>query len=391
MKKKCLIAVQGPTEFITAFISFQWYEKEIAKELCNVVLLVYDTTMEESKESMVFDVIKKLATGREWDDIVFLNSSEMKALSHNRYSKSISLLRKKLSFKNFDTVLVSRNFGSFGTHIILDAYPNAFRIEYGDSFGMVGNSEVLRKSLSDFLKSPVKIIKTFLKKLIYNHFPREVELDQSILVMPLDWKGDFDEQKLRIPNKDFVLKEFQKLSLGLTELNDFCHQLIDDVNGKCSLYLLSNFTNSNFSSFENEFELYKNIIRETAESGSTIILKNHPRSSEIMLDLLYKDLGDEYQVKIINNQYSYYPIELWGGLIDRCSVYPVFSSSVISLKYFFSKRVFMSLDQFKINKYIDKNKIEEVIQSEKMSRQAIENLESWDEKSFLWQGTDKVL
>lgn len=386
-----LIAIQGPTQFITAFISLLWYEESIAKKRTDAVLLVYDTGVADDNESLLHDSIKNLALLRNWKDIIFITEVEMREISMNRYSTCISKLHSKLKDHNFDVIFVARDYGSFGTKLILNAYPKALRIEYGDSFGLVGNEKVFNISFREFLKSPVMFSKSFLKMIIYGHFPKKFQFDFTILTMPLDWQGDYLKNKnFIVPDKEFAFDVFSRISGQLTKLSLFCEQLMTNINQNSNLYLLSNLANSGVITHKNELELYEEIIRETAEPGDTLILKNHPRGSNVMLTSLSERLSADYDVRIIDNhEFRFIPIELWHLLIERCNVFPVFSSSVISLKYLFLKRVIMPLDDYKINKYFYKDKIEHIIKVEDLCRVATAALDDWDGKSPLWIGTGK--
>ncbi|NQX55244.1 hypothetical protein HQN86_16600 [Pedobacter panaciterrae] len=382
--KKSLIAIQGPTQFIAAYISLLWYEQSIIKERTETVLLIYDTYVPVDNELSFKDSILKLASIREWAQIVFIDGKAMSKLSFSSYSNCVSKLRSKFYYSDFDIVFIARDYGSFGTQLILNTYPNALHIEYGDSFGLVGNENVLKTSIFDFFKAPKAISKAVLKKVLFRHFPLRFDFKLSILSMPLDWKGDYLVNKnLIVPDKNFVKQVFLQLSYQIPELNSYSDELTESQN--CNLYLLSNFSNSGFSTQEDELNLYYEIVIATASKDKIIILKNHPRGSDDILKLLYKKLNENYKVKIIDNKrLSFYPIELWSSLIEKCYVFPIFSSSVISLKYLFSKKVVMPLDNLKIRKYIYSDKINETIQSEAMCREAIASLNEWDGKSPLW-------
>ncbi|MEJ6981630.1 polysialyltransferase family glycosyltransferase [Pedobacter sp. P351] len=387
--KTTLLAVQGPTQFIAAYIAFLWYNKVIAKKDPEAVLLIYDTYAPSANESPIKNAILKLASIFPWHDIVFLNESDMRKISLSNYKKSISKLRVKMLNYDFEEIFIARDYGSFGTQLILNTYPTSLRFEYGDSFGLVGDESAIGLSFKDFFNAPLPVLKSVLKQLIFWHFPARYKFTASILSMPLDWTGSYLKGKqLMIPSREFGKKVFTDLADQIPELANYCNDLLKDNEVPCNLYLLSNLANSGLSTFENELGLYEEIINETAESGTLIILKNHPRGSEIIIDRLREKLNKSYNVKIINREaFSAYPIELWTSLLNKCNVYPIFSTSVISLMYLLSKGVIMTLDIKKIERYIYPNKRDFILESEKMSRQALATLIDWDAKSPLWSGS----
>jgi len=386
-RKKSLVAVQGTAQFIAAYISLLWFERSVSKRELNPVLLVYDTSIPEENESLISDTITRLSSLREWADVLFIGQKEMREISLNRKDVSKRKLISKLQDHEFENIFIARGFGSFGTQLVLDTYKNAVRIEYGDSFGFVGNENALKVTFYDFVKSPKNIAKLTLKKILYGHFFPRFSFDFSILTLPLDWSGDYlNDKNLVVPPKEFAVELLIGLSKQLPDLESYCNQLISGIAGECNLYMLSNFSNSRLSSQENEIELYEKIIRETAKIGTTIILKNHPRGSDSTLVRLKERLIETFEIRVIDRkEFILYPIELWVPLINKARVFPIFSSSIISLKYFFSKNVILSLDAEKIQTYIQRNKVQQITGGEIMYREAAINLDHWDGNSPLWK------
>lgn len=385
-KKSCLLAIQGTIQFVTGYISLLWYEKEILKYDTEAVLLIYDTFTPKENEILLTDAIKNLAVIRNWKSIIFIDAEEMRLISLNQYATCIKKLQNKIGEFYFDNVFVQRDFGSFGTELILNAYSKSVRIEYGDSFGLVGNQSDTKIYFDDIWRSPLMYSKVFLKRIIFGYSPKRYNFNFSILSMPIDWSGEYlKDKQLIIPDMVFVKNIVFDLSKKLKDLASYCKVLISSISKDSQLYLLSNFANSGFSSPENEFRLYEDIIIGTAKKGSTVFIKNHPRGSNAILDLLYNKLNKDYDVRIISDtSLSMYPIELWTLLVEKCRVYPIFSSCVISLAYFHNKKVVMPLNRKKIEKYIYKSKIADTLQSELMCSEAIAKLSDWDGKSPLW-------
>ncbi|WP_448636296.1 polysialyltransferase family glycosyltransferase [Pedobacter panaciterrae] len=165
----------------------------------------------------------------------------------------------------------------------------------------------------------------------------------------MDWSGRYLAHKnLIVPPKAFATDLIMKMVNQLPDLINFCNEILNHVPNNSHLYLTSNLANSGLTNYENELSLYEDVIRETSEIGKCIILKNHPRASNLILKDLYEKLKDQYTVILIdNNEYSLYPIELWLPFIEKCCILPVFSSSVVSLKYFYNKDSIMPLSEKK--------------------------------------------
>jgi hypothetical protein len=384
--KKSLIAVQGPTQFIAAYIAFRWCEEKIWFKESEVTLLVYDTCVPVENEILFQNSIQEIAAIGKFHKVIFISQLEIQNISKQLYSKCITDIKSLIGEEHFDYVYLARNFGSFSTKLIPSAYSKALKIEYGDSFGLVGNEKEEELSYLDFLKRPMCFLKSTAKKIIFGHFPKHFVFDLSVLTMPLVWDVNYLKDKnLIIPEKLFVNEIFSNISKQLTKLDLFCEELIANANGKCNVYLLSNLFNSGFCTLENEVKLYEEIILETALPGERLILKNHPRCSDEVLIQLKEKLNQFFDVVIVTDkQFSFIPIELWTVLLKSCKVFPIFSTSAISLQYLYSKQVSMTLDHQKIKKYVFFNKRQETIIGVDMCYKSIDVLENWDVKTPLW-------
>lgn len=383
-----LIAVQGPLQFITAFIAFKWYVKNnVSTETIEATLLIYDTFVPQENEEFFFETIKSLSKIYNWEKIVHIDSKTMHDLSLVNYKSGIKKFKETLKSNEFDSIFIAGDFGNFGTSLLLDCFSNSHKIEYGDSFGLVGyEMEGKNFSFKRFQTNPIKFIKALGKKIIFQQFHKKHNLQHLILTIPLDWTGNYLSGKCwEIPDAAFANTILINLVKQLPSLQHYCAELVG--NQKPYLFLLSNFYNSGYCSFENELSLYFDIIKEKAVFGSTVILKNHPRGSRKMIDELTKLLKDIFVIKNIDDpRFKYLPIELWTTLLSESKVYPIFSSSVISIKYFLSTDINMVLNNTLISKYIHPSMVEETIKSEDMNRLVFNKLDRWDQKAVLWSG-----
>lgn len=385
-KTKCLIAVQGSLQFIAAYIAYRWCEEKIWCNKSEVTLLIYDTCVPEENEIPFKNSLEEIASIAAFHEIIYVSSSESNMISKRHYSESKEKLKKLIGEESFDYLFMSRDFGGFLTELIPNAYPKSLKVEYGDFFGIVGNSSVVELTYLDFLTDPIGFLKGYLKKHVYGHYHKSFPFDLSVLSMPLVGEANYLNNKtLIVPDKLFVKDVFFKFSAKLNTLSSYCETLLGNSERECKLYLLSNFSNSGFCTLENEVNLYEEIILQTALPGDRIILKNHPRGSNIVLTQLKLKLEVVFDVQIItDDQFNFIPIELWLDLLNKCQVFPIYSSSGISLKYLCSKQVTLTLNSERINKYVFFNKRQIVSQGNEMINVAINTLEYWDGKTPLW-------
>jgi len=383
--KKSLISVQGPAQFIAGYIACRWCEEKIWCKNNDITLLIYDTFVPTENEILFQSSIKEIANISKIENIIFINQVDSNQISRMHYKKSILKLKEILEEENFDYLFLARDYGTFLTELLPNTYPKALKIEYGDSFGLVGNQKYLDLSFMELLKNPFTFLKILLKKAIYSHYHKKFPFELSVLTMPLVWdKKYLTDKELVIPNMKFVKKIFDEISSKLTELNSYCETLLNNYS-ESKVYLLSNLHNSGFCTFENEIAMYEEIILKTASSGQVIILKNHPRGSELMLSQLKERLEKNFEIKLINDKkYSFIPIELWSTIMNNCEIFPIYSTSSIGLKYLFSKSVILTLNTKMINKYLYSDKQKFVNEGVNMIETAINKLENWDCDSPLW-------
>ncbi|MFA6275880.1 MAG: hypothetical protein WC622_03975 [Pedobacter sp.] len=95
-KTKCLIAVQGPTQFLAAYIAFLWCEKLGKTKSNEVTLLIYDTSVPTGNEFLFQDTIRKMSSTFSFFKIIFINQLEMQNISHHNYGKCVDLLKSKI-------------------------------------------------------------------------------------------------------------------------------------------------------------------------------------------------------------------------------------------------------------------------------------------------------
>jgi hypothetical protein len=383
--KKSLIAVQGAAQFIAGYIASQWCQERIWFEKNDITLLIYETFVPAENEILFQNTIKEIANIVKIEKIVFINQIDSNQLSKMHYKKSILKLKSIIEQQSFDYLFLARDFGSFITKLIPNTYPQAVKVEYGDSFGLVGNEKYLDLSILQIFKKPVSSLKVISKIIIYGHYHKKIPFDYSVITMPLVWDSKYlIDKKLLIPEMNFVKEIFYQISVQLTQLNNYCKSLINN-SSECKLYLLTNLHNSGACTFENELAMYEEIILKTAKNGQTIIIKNHPRGSDEMLNQLNERLRNSFDIQLINDKkYSFIPIELWSTIMNNCEIFPVYSTSSIALKYLFSKSVILTLDAKMIDKYLYSDKKKFVNEGVQMIEMAINKLENWDCNSPLW-------
>lgn len=387
--KRRLLTVQGPLQFIAGYVALSWQKEVEDRGIASEDhLLLYDFLTSKSTESDLARTVLELSRVSSWKKITFLTAVEMSSIMSTRYQKSIDRLTDLLQHSNFDEIYLARDCVGHGSALILNSYPNARRIAYGDSFGLFGMPETLRKSS---WKSSLRTLNSQLRNSLRKVFrggPAVLPFHVATLSIPIINSGaSLNGISLQVPSKQHVLSCIDRICVAQKGLASYCASLVrPDAGGAMYLYLLSNFSAARFMRASEEVELYLEIIRNDTPRGSTIVLKPHPRSSYEVLVSVSNGLKNEYNVVVADNEeFSRFPVELWIQPIEVCTVVAVFSTSAIHMRYLYGKNVTLPLTDERINRYFSGDSREYVRQAHGVISQSLENVEYWDGASILWQ------
>lgn len=384
--RKCLLAVQGPLQFIAGLIALEWYGhvKHDSSD-SEVVLLIYDLSVPTEVEKSLEEAILSLAAVRRWKSIVFVSAAEMSRMMRRRYPDSIDELRSAIGEPTFEEIAIMRDYSGAGSPLILNAYPDAVKITYGDSFGLVGNESELRFRWSWSLKSGRSLLKAIVRKVLLGS-PKRFSFDAAVLTLPIDWSGSYlSEIQLLVPPRGFALAILKECGACLSELNSYCQILLDGAHDPYVI-LLSTLSDSQLMSSEDEIDLYVSLIRQTVPRGSTVFLKPHPRGEINVLTSVMKRIGSEYSFQVIDDsRFSRLPIELWRLLIEECRIVAVYSTCCLNLNYFYGKEVILPLNESNIRQYVYPKRIASVVKGNAMNLESLNRLKEWDGKSPVWR------
>lgn len=387
--KKRLLAVQGPLQFITGYVAFDWYRR--MTQGCDdgeSVLLLYDFLAPPEIESAIAESVMQLTRQDAWSRVVFLRSDEMAAIMRGKYTRSIERLHEALGSSHFDEIFLARDHVGDGSPLLINAYPDATRLAYGDSFGLVGQRGVLETfDWSSPVRSLVSVARRSARRMLWGG-PRIIPFDAAVLTLPLDLSGIYlDQTRLVVPPREHVLRCIEQLTAPLDVLRSYCRRLVAEhgTGAGDHLYLLSNLSASGLTSTSREIDLYVEVIEQTARPGTAVFIKHHPRSSHEVLRAVVQRVEKEHRVIVLNEpSVERIPVELWQDLIAHCTIVAMFSTSAINMKYLYGKEVVIPLDAERIGRFFPRERVEYMASGTRMIQEAIGNLDHWDEKSVLW-------
>jgi hypothetical protein len=387
---KRLLAVQGPLQFITGYIAFDWHRRMQAQARADeAVLLLYDFLAPPDIEPSIAEAVRQLCRVAPWSKIVFISGPEMTCLVQGRYANSMRRLKNVLGVEHFDEIFLAREHTGYGSALLMNAYASATKYAYGDSLGLVGQPAPVRRfDRRSPLRSTLSMAKHSARRLLLGG-PKAHAFDTAVLPIPLDMSGGnyFSKTRLVVPPLEHVAQCVRSIASAAESLGDYCRSLYTSAGHPqgAYLYLLSNLAGSGLTSIENETALYVDIVTSTAKKGDTIFLKQHPRSTREVLDGVTNRLKDNYHTIVLEeSRFSRLPIELWSYLIDRCAIVAIFSTSAINIKYLYQKDVILPLTPQRLEKYFPRNSIEFMSTANRLIQESIEKLEHWDQNSVLW-------
>lgn len=383
-----LLAVQGTIQFIAGYIAMEWYRQVKHRgEPVETVLLMYDFLMPEELEAGFVQTITRLAAPFPWLSIQFIGAARMATINRGKYRDRVAAMRAAVDHAGFDELIIGRDFCGDGNALLINAYPGAARILYGDSFGIVGNESVTELfNWRNPLRALASRAKVWLLGCI-NGRPRRYRFDTAVLSLPMDWSGHYlDDLELLVPAKQFVHATILQMSAAIPELDDYARVQLDPGADNV-LYLLSNLAASGYMPPEREAALYVDIIRATAAPGATLFLKPHPRAPRQVLRLVGEALAADYRTVVLDDEaLASYPVELWARFLTSCTVVPVYSASAYQIKYIYDKPVLLPLDAARIARYVYPDRRHVMTKGNESIVRCVQALDSWDGRSPLWKG-----
>ncbi|HEM0360596.1 TPA: hypothetical protein U0T52_003193, partial [Legionella pneumophila] len=169
-----------------------------------------------------------------------------------------------------------------------------------------------------------------------------------------------------IPNVNFI-NLLNRLKKNLPTLEQEEHAFIETLesfnhNKIFQLLVLSNFTESGLISRENELKLYLELCHRHCPPGSIIIVKPHILSNFAFLEALKSSLKN-YQVVLFPKNLRCIPLEMLTGLIDKCNIISVSSSSIFLSYLYGRKKIVHALTLNDIKEFFYKSSYQQMVES----------------------------
>lgn len=221
---------------------------------------------------------------------------------------------------------------------VMQAFPQATRVCYGDALGVVYENsyfESVTYPLNDLrmlLKEPVGYARNIAARLRRRWLrpgrTRQLEATHASLILPCDPGQNFLRNKSMLPvQRRLVLDLLRALSRGL------CNHKLGGLptcagQEQACLMILGSYAESKLCAVENEVALYVDAARRHVPAGGTLILKPHPASRREKVVLIAQSLSASYNVGIVDEEMDEVPVET---LVDATAQLRILSFSYVSV------------------------------------------------------------
>jgi hypothetical protein len=236
--------------------------------------------------------------------------------------------------------------------VLMQAFPKATRICYGDSFGLVYSHAYFESLMYYGLRSFTSFASKLKRKWILPRALHRLHPAVAILAIPCDPGMDFIMHcELKIPPKKLLHRTIVSMNKGLPDFSSYLKEIISQARFPLIILATSNLTESKLCEQHNEIALYLDIIKAEVNSPATILIKPHPGSSQSTMNELASSLREQHDVIIFDKKYNALPIELAEELIKNSKILSI-SYASISIPYLYNSPVKHALSHDLITRYI---------------------------------------
>jgi hypothetical protein len=408
MTRTCLVSLYGNGNVLAAIAAVHWYNlQKHPKDDIKVMTIVNTPGISNEIMQESGRITTKIITSQGWPEPIFLNHKDLSKFIPSlrnmiTFRKGVRSFRQKLGIEQIDEIFYAHDVHGQVPGLVMNAYPEAERIVFGDGLGSIYNKiyhltlksgasrEKARQAVRRGDNHQTGGLKRILINLITESLlgkPKPYQADQAVLILPMDQTGtSLDNVELIVVPRQYVQNIITQCQKSLTDLEEYMRKLLTSNPPPYAIILLENIADANLSKLEDEVTLYEESIKKNVLPGSTIFIKGHPLSIAPVDKMLCDRLGDDYSPRIISHEYARYPIELWKELLSACKVISIAYSSV-TLAYLYDIPVVYALNDASIEKYIHPKYWEFFRDADLLYRGQLENLKTWNGQSILWKGS----
>lgn len=386
-RKTILFAVQGPSQLLNCLVTC------FANNTCklDITLLLFDFCTTSVQSHILLKSTLHIAKAAGISAIFYLDDDISRNLMKKSYRSKLKFIRNRLG-TNFSEVYLIRGRIGMISPMILNAYPDAFRICVGDSFGLVGGKDeefFSYYSLLRFFRDSFTQLRSFGPFYYLGFNCLEAPL-------PIDLGGPIDNRQtlavnipLKVADKASCLETINCLHGQLRDIIDFESYLFSLSHSRhITIFLLPDIVSTGKTSFDDALSLYFDTIKAYVQNGTLLVVKLHPRTGESISTELSKKLH-EFEIIFMNEHINpTYPIELFVELCNKASFVIFNSTSAISISYFYESTVYLALSPEIIKQYYFSFAQQPEIYNLIIISACLSRLKDWNQNDFLFKSID---
>lgn len=388
MSRVAILFVYGPQHLIPGISAVNYYKK--IKNVQNYIVqtIVYTPGLDESFLNEYREFIESITYNEGFLQPIFLNKDNISILFNPTAIQNkkfiIQFIKFFIGYEKINEIFFPHNLVGNFIGFCLDAYPNSEAITFGDGYGFIFDLLSENQKKDTFFEDRIKT-NTWLFPIITRGIKKKCKKRKVVALLPINWGGNQREIfDLYIIPKYFALDVINGFLTNYKRVSDSCQQFLLNIDAPRYLLLLSNFSDNNYISFENELEFYLETVRTCVPMNASIIIKPHPFSKKEAIGELKRKLEKYYQIYFLPSDLKKYPIEILRDIIEKSEIIG-FSSSIVSLNYLHEKEVIFPINYHTIEFYFAENNILKVKTMFDTYRNILDKLKTWDHKSIIYE------
>jgi hypothetical protein len=308
---KRIITCQGSIQLIAA-LSTLLHREQLADS--QNYLVIYELYAPEQQHNEFARFIEQMARSIcEWEAIVYLTPEQLNAIGHKldstRPAQIYNQVHQWLGLDHADEIYLCRNW-QFTNQLLLNAYPSAYRVCYGDGIGLYfsEHSAVVRRP---FTPPPTRDqmldwIRWKLRSL-WHRIRERLKLKTKLYSLPFDIGyfvlPDIFEETPPMPSVKLAPAHLLKLFERFTSFvdNDRVAEIQSIIqDSPVSILLTSNFSEGERLSQTCEIQAYYEFLSShSIPPDSILIIKPHPRDDPNKIKELRKLCSHLYREVIL--------------------------------------------------------------------------------------------
>lgn len=323
-----LVACQGSLQIVTALSVLRQRERNCqgGRRRTRDVLVIYDLYAPAGQIEDFRATLRQLArAGGEWEDIICLDPEEIDRWCRLVHTAGLRRVQREVIARlggcHADELFLVRNWQP-GNRLMMNCYPQAECICYGDTIGVYFTEHYFRPSGLPLADAGLPISRmprwrrllseardTLFQALRGRNTLAEMSFNSGCLVAP-DLFGEKPPFPVAIADRSLLR---DTLAVIARQIRPAAPDSLHVRSGPCALLLTSNFSEAGAMTLEGELTACRAFLGDRVPASATIVIKPHPRDSREKIAAFGEALRRDFAaVHLLDDpQLFYLPFELF--------------------------------------------------------------------------------